>query len=659
MPVSTAASNDMVVEYNPHSSYNLFMRDSKRLPLNSHHREHVYNSMEADAENIHVLPSRAPFPGSGAKVIYTDDGHGMTPEDMWKYQASIGKGICDDRGNFHNGGRLSTMWFNAEGMVIASWTEDTPDGAFIIIKANHDEQRMQWTSSDSNGGIGPVPKEWQFLKSPIIQKAGHGTSVMLLGNDIADDTWCMHYMSTSRTIRSSKGMSHLSAGWFATKFYSPQSQGRALKATIRVGQGAEGDRKWLPEYPTSDIGHVKDVRITPLKELIEKEVDGARGGKPFIELSGTHPLNCNGKHVADVHYVVMFEDRYTDMKYRALHAVFGELYEGEVYNLHYQSNDEKSAAAGTLLSRYGIRDANLQRRMILLVEPKGEVTPTTERSHLFLKDVKDDTLPHTRWGTAFADTMPEELFKLQRIAPKSESRDIEVANFRKYDSLRELSFASTVRSVTGDKVIRGKEGIGAVSSPGTPDPEEPRGSKNRRPRGEGRAETASATRRKSSSPIEQDSEGQLIRVTAGDVAKLEPPSVELASDNDANRAMFEEGGDYEGKLVANISNIIFVINDMDPWFTQAADSLLKIESKRSVSKVKRAAARIAVVDMSRKSLMSHVGDAMNRIYAKTGGMNNVSDSEWQLQMSKFFDYDLLYLRIVGTNEAAMAVQMSR
>lgn len=646
--------NYITMAHGAENTYRHLASGASRLPANAHLRELVWNGVEADATEIEIIPSKSPQKGSGAKIVVLDNGHGMSADKLMEFFTNVGKGAYDDRGNFHYGGRLSTLFWNTLGVVVATWTADNPDGAFLWLTANPITKLIQWKSSNKDKGkIGSVPKQWQFLKSPSIVKAGHGTAIMLLGNSIEEDTWGFHEAVDSTSSRLETGISHLVSGWFGTKFYDPRMSNKRINTAIRLGQGATEDRKWLPAAPTTDFPGVKRT-VVPLKVLIEQELEGTRSADPFIELYGVHKLVVNGDHVADVHYIVPLAGRYAQMKYKSLHEAFGELYNGEVYGLRYQSTVNKNVKAVGFLQKYGIRDAKLQQRMLLFVEPKGDVEPTAERTHLTRNGSK---LPHSAWGTAFANSMPEELFALQTFTPESPTRDQEEEQYKKYAAARAVSFAANVRGMGGRTVI-GETTKGKVTGGSGAPPETSRGARNGAARSDSHSGNSTPSKRKSN-VINTSGNGTPVKVTAAYVAQLEPPSVEYASQSDDNEAMFAKGGEAEGKIVHYESAgtaFVFVINDLDPWFDDITAALIKIEGKRKLSQIKKNSIRKEVVEAAKDNLLNYASDGINQIYSETGGLADDTDEEWEKACDTVFNPSTLKLMVMNTNALSLAVK---
>ncbi len=622
-----------------------------RIHVSTVFRELIQNSIEAGATDINVVPSPMPTQGrSGAKVVFTDNGHGMTADEMRRYIGTIGKGACDSRGNHHMGSRIATLGVSGGvGVVFASWTTDNPDGAFILLKA--DGHAVTYESPHAKDGfVGKVPREWKFLKSTIIEKAGQGTSVMLLGNAEEDDTWGFTQNSNGKI---NVGIGHVPVGWLGLKFFDTMIDGERVRPRIRFARGADDKRKWLPASPTSNSRSFRAIKHA--HDLLEENGTDADSHSAYIDTMGTFALkDDNGVHVADVNYVVGKDIRAEDMKYVIAFQAFGELYGGETYNLRYPFTDDKSGKDVTrtdaMFRSYGIVDASLRKRLILLIEPvNGTAHPNTERTHLEYtpaSGIARDTLPHRAWGQIFIENMPEELRELQDLSARKASRKYEEERAKEDHAFRASLYGPHVVSASG-RVIRGKSSQGDGNGEGKRDPKNSRGSQNKGPSNPNKKSGSSPKKKNGAEYVTEAPSGESFTVKDVESLLADPPSVELASESDANSEMFNVDGEAYGLTVYSVTGTV-VVDDNSAWIDQACERITSRVRGR-VTTLDRELLRAALVNLTVEDLRSYLTDIAYRITEKLGARTDENDSAHEEMWSKLADVDTLDLQVRSTS----------
>lgn len=623
-----------------------------RIHVSTVFRELIQNSIEAGATDINVVPSPMPTQGrSGAKVVFTDNGHGMTADEMRQYIGTIGKGACDARGNHHMGSRIATLGVSGGvGVVFASWTKDNPEGAFIMLKVGENAVTYESPLAE-DGFVGKVPSEWTFLKSNIIEKAGQGTSVMLLGNTEEDDTWGFTQNSSGKI---NLGMGYVPSGWLGLKFFDTMVAGERVRPRIRLARGAEDTRKWLPARPTANISR-SFLTMKHAHDLLEKYGTDADSHREYIDIMGTHPLvDEEGTHVADVHYVVGKNSRRAEqMKYVIAFQAFGELYGGETYNLRYPFEHDKSGKDVTrtdaMFRRYGIMDSSLRKRLILLIEPvKGTAYPNTERTHLeYTPDqgIARDSLPHRAWGELFIETMPEELRALQDLSARKSSRKYEEDRAKEDHVFRASLYGPHVVASSG-RVIRGKSTKSEGDGDGKRDPKNPRGPRNDGPSDPDKK--VSASKKKGGAEfVTETPSGKSFTVKDVESLLADPPSVELASDSTANSEMFDVDGEAYGLTVYSVAGTV-VVDDKSAWIDQACDRIVSGVRGR-VTALDRELLRAALISLTVEELRSYLTDIAYRITEKLGPRTDANDSAHEDMWASLAGADTLDLQVRSTS----------
>lgn len=191
-------------------------------------RELVQNGVEAEATRIEISPYPYEYEVSSTgeikvaqKFLITDNGEGMTADFMFRHLAMMNSSSkasnsgCHE--NFGIGAKITTAMWNPYGVVFASWSKDAPDKGHLVwlhksfcqgkeqicLKGFDDSEGYPITTEINGYGeqnIIPLsyvcddgevvsPKwggvDWESLKPP----AGHGTVVLLLGDDPSSSTW--------------------------------------------------------------------------------------------------------------------------------------------------------------------------------------------------------------------------------------------------------------------------------------------------------------------------------------------------------------------------------------------------------------------------------------------------------------------------------------
>lgn len=190
-------------------------------------RELVQNGIEANATRIEIEPfdfhsyMNKGTPRSVQKMMITDNGDGMTPKVMFENLAKMNSSskssssACHE--NYGIGAKVTTTMWNPYGVVFLSWSKDDPEnGHMVWLHYNDDFKQIclksfkqkfededgdvfeEWLTTTVNGNeenVIPLTDDegeaydlgfdWNSLRP----KEGHGTVVLLLGDNLEDDTW--------------------------------------------------------------------------------------------------------------------------------------------------------------------------------------------------------------------------------------------------------------------------------------------------------------------------------------------------------------------------------------------------------------------------------------------------------------------------------------
>lgn len=625
---------------------------ASKIHVSACFRELIQNSIEAEAQNVHIVPSVMPSTSRrGAKIVFTDDGHGMTPEHMRDYIGTLGRGVSDARGNYHMGSRIATLGISGGmGVVFASWTKETPKGAFLILRMDANGLTYESPLSKIDGEVAGVPAQWSFLKSDLIKKAKQGTSVMLLGNTEEDDTWGFQQNSGGKIT---PGIGQPPAGWLGLKFFDPRVGGTSVRPTVRLALGAEKGKAWLPPAPTSNPDKARTIAYA--SDVLANAGTVNSSHSDFIDIRGVQAVHDgSGQHVANVHYIVGKNVRAEQMKYTIAFQSFGEMFEGEVYNLRYPFQNDNSGMEVTkteaMFRHYGIHDASLRKRLILIVEPvRGTSVPNTERTHLEYTPANGphrDTLPHSLWGTTFIENMPSELADLQDLAARAATRDHEVKKAQDEHLFRASLYGPHVVSRSG-RTMRGTatNGTGAGGSSPKP-PNTPRGPANKgkgsaspsKPKGAGGTATVHVTPGAAGKSFTvKDVEGMLV----------DPPSVELSSSSESNRAMFAKGGEAYGLTVYSAAGTV-VVDDLAAWIDIACGQIAA-QATGKVTSVDTELIRAALVNLTVDDLRSYLGDIAYRVAEMVGPRCVKNDDKYETLWNSLVSDTILDIHVRSTS----------
>ena len=128
------------------------LRDGKEVAAASefqHLREFVQNSIEANAEDVHITyepeawdkyrVARTVFLDNGDGFLlpkYDSKGHLTRQDKFYKMlnESDSGKSTVGDHNNFGIGAKITSRAFNKFGLVVISWNSEFPDGLMMIIR---------------------------------------------------------------------------------------------------------------------------------------------------------------------------------------------------------------------------------------------------------------------------------------------------------------------------------------------------------------------------------------------------------------------------------------------------------------------------------------------------------------------------------------------
>ncbi|WP_454195992.1 hypothetical protein [Nocardia sp. Marseille-Q1738] len=112
-------------------------------------REALVNSIQAEATWIYFGVDEESFTTHGvARRYVADNGVGMNEENLQLFLSSFGGGgrTISLTENFGQGFKASCYEWNPYGIIVLSWTDETPEGRMIWI--HFDERHDRWKLKD-------------------------------------------------------------------------------------------------------------------------------------------------------------------------------------------------------------------------------------------------------------------------------------------------------------------------------------------------------------------------------------------------------------------------------------------------------------------------------------------------------------------------------
>lgn len=371
-------------------------------------RELFQNALEAGAARIDIGPEWVCVEAGGPyRFMIADNGCGMTPDQLETYLGSFaagGKAIGGIHENFGIGAKTSTLPWNHRGVVIISYTAETPDGVMLWLEydAASGQYGMKELSEDGDvvadpfDGTGDPDVEgidWRQV-APEWVREHHGTVVVLLGNT-----------GTENTLFGRDGEDSLRAvrKYINTRYW-------------RIPEGVEV--KITELHGLDKLPKTREEAFTrPEKGWKPANTIAAHGAAQFAETDlkaeGILPLSDGTR----VRWYLRREKPKDGGGARFSTGFVAAVYKNELYNVARQG-------VGRVFRAWGISHPSVYERVVLLVEPKPAtngkgVFPSQARASLLMQRADDSTdLPWDEWREEFRDKMPEEIARELAAASK-------------------------------------------------------------------------------------------------------------------------------------------------------------------------------------------------------------------------------------------------
>lgn len=351
------------------------------------------------------------------KLCIIDNGIGMTGPQMIKYinNLSASGRTQSHSGNFGVGAKIAAATRNHAGLVYLSWVNSV--GHTIHLWRSPDTNQyglQQYTLPDG------TYDHWGHLDDavkPIEWIDGHGTKVVLLGNDNDDDT-------------------------------------------MNAPKGAPSPSRWVSRYlntryfrfPVGIVLKAREGWENPRSDSDRNLLRTVTGQEPYL---AQHSLSSGSVEIigATVHWWVL-KDELALGQNSGTYASSGHiaaLYQDELYEM--------------LTSRQGV--ARLQQfgvifgptRVVLYVEPKNGpnsvIESNTARTMLMLNN---EPLPWAEWAREFRDNIPAEINDLmEEVAAGSSSSDHRQSIKERLKQIANLFYLSRYRPTPKGTVLVDEE----------------------------------------------------------------------------------------------------------------------------------------------------------------------------------------------------------
>lgn len=397
---------------------NLLDREYRNSPAYQWARELARNGIEANATSIRFGVEWEGVKATGTyRMQYSDDGCGMTKDELRDYMVTLGKGgkvVGGPHDNYGLGSRMTLLPWNPCGVVVISMRDcethmvklmfdpdaDNGEGEYVL-------EEIAWQDDGQQGLATVYPPyydddlsfDWAETIPDFIKKAGHGTTFVLLGRSITDNT-------IDGDPERSERHRFLGRKYFNTRFFDLPDG-----VTLRVVEMPEDPAAW-PKSP-SESGKFQFRTVRGSKSLIEYVKSS---GEQFVASKGAVALSDG----TQVQWWLRTEPKVDTGGLGATSGYIGVLYRNELYGLaHADQEDGDTRVGASVYRQFGIGSDSVRRRVYLIIEPPeyGEstgtpgVAPSTGRADLYWMGVGQSprSVKPADWSQEFGEKLPKEI----------------------------------------------------------------------------------------------------------------------------------------------------------------------------------------------------------------------------------------------------------
>jgi hypothetical protein len=496
-------------------------------------RELTQNALEAGATEILWDTDDVYAKRDIHKLCIIDNGAGMSSDDLLHSIRKLFVRTAKEQGltsNFGVGAKISTLTRNPYGVVYVSKAKGQPAAMVHIWRDSVTgsygfKQLLQ--GDDMYGHFLNVKDD---ALHQLIQKAGHGTMVVLLGRNETEDT-----------TQPPEGAFPIVDPW-----------GRSLRV------------RWLHRYLNSryfDFPKGVNIRVRAFSDIPrERQLSKVTGQREYLD----NHAKCTGiteLSTARVYWWILKRDVVGGdaAGWNKVHVNTGHvaaLYRNELYDVAIgKSGVNRLQRCGVIMGH---------RQVVLYFEPTLSVVPNTARTTL-LQSNEADHLPWDTWEDEFRNNMPQEIrAHVDELSAASASLDHKQAIYKRLEEIKDLFKLPKFRPVT--------DGTYMVSPAGdVVDEDVYEGMSPQLTETPGEEEQAERTEPQERTPSERDpSPYSYYASNEGKPAKailnLEPPEARWVSTRDGTR----EAGDLEDRAARYLAEQNLLLLNRDFRVFQAA-----------------------------------------------------------------------------------------
>jgi hypothetical protein len=381
--------------------------------------EAIQNSLDGRGEIRWEIDVAWTAASGASKLCITDNGTGMTAEEMLKYVNKLSSSVHQQShtGNFGIGAKIAAATRNHAGLVYKSWVRG--EGAQIHLWRDPVTDQYGLRQFDFDDGTFEHFAGVDDDETPALI-TDHGTRVTLLGNayDFSDDT----LVAPASALRPSRWLTR----YLNTRYYQFPEGIRVSAVENWAADGVGDDRvihgmKWFLDRHCENSGAVDITDAVAHWWIL----------KPFADRQAMNSVTIEQGHV-------------------------GSLYQDELYEL------QTGNAGVARLQQFGVTFGH--DRVVIYVAPtEGDsLTANTSRTQLLLSS---EPLPWSLWAREFREAFPDALADLVEQSVPHSTEDYKRAIRDRLNAVRDLMRLSRYRRAnTGEsKIEPGRDVLGASS----------------------------------------------------------------------------------------------------------------------------------------------------------------------------------------------------
>lgn len=400
---------------------NMLDREYRNSPAFQWARELARNGIEAAAKNIYFTVEWEAVEAKGVyRLMYADDGVGMTREQLREYMVTLGKGgkvVGGPHDNYALGSRMTLLPWNPEGVVVISMVDGEQPWMVKIMfdpeaadgEGEYVLEEVEWVDENGSDHIStvyppyPDPElgiDWMDTIPKVMRDAGHGTSFVLLGRGLNENTF------DGDTDRNENNRE------LVRKYFN-----------IRFWDMPEDVSLWIMEFPEKRDDWPKS-RTDRSATFQHRSVKGAKSVAEYVLRTGESTVTAQDSFDlpdgTTVHWYLRKDDKVDTGGVGSNSGFIAVMYRGELYGHAYANQDDGDTRIGANVYRqFGIGAAPVRKRLFIVLEPPeyNEVTgspgvaPSTGRADLYWMGtgLSPRSVKPGDWAEAFGENIPDEI----------------------------------------------------------------------------------------------------------------------------------------------------------------------------------------------------------------------------------------------------------